>query len=102
VDTAVNQEDSTSARFYVYDQGKIRDPFVKPGLKRPRGAGAADAGPPPLKVEIILYDDVNPLAMINGQSVRQGDTISGATIETIHTDRVIIQYRGKNYTLQLE
>lgn len=102
VDTAVSREDSTSARFYEYDPRKIRDPFVKPGVKRKRGSGEADAGPPPLKVEIILYDDVDPLAMINGQSVRQGDSISGATIETIHTDRVIIQYSGKSYTLMLE
>jgi hypothetical protein len=71
-------------------------------VKRRRGSGQVDERPPPLKVEIILYDDVNPLAMINGQSVRQGDTISGATIETIRTDRVIIQYRGKSYTLMLE
>jgi hypothetical protein len=102
VDTAVTQEDSTSARFYEYDPGNLRDPFVKPGVKRRRASGEVDAGPPPLKVEIILYDNVNPLAMINGQSVRQGDTISGATIETIHTDRVIIRYHGKSYTLMLE
>ena len=56
VDTTVTQEDSTSARFYIYVPGNLRDPFVKPGVKRRQGSGEVDAGPPPLKVEIILYD----------------------------------------------
>jgi len=103
VDTAGATEDSNSARFYVYEAGKMRDPFVKPGTGRKRvSGGPVEQGPPPMKLEIILYDEANPLAMINGQSVHLGDKISGATISSILKDRVIIEYNGKTYTKFLE
>ncbi len=86
------------------EEKKTEDSLVKPGIGRQEiGEGdPVDAGPPPMKVEIILFDEKDPLAMINGQSVHQGDKISGATISSILKDRVVIEYNGKTYTKFLE
>lgn len=94
------EEDSTSARLYVYNPGKLRDPFVRPGTRSPTvGSGEpAEPTPPPLHIEAIALA-ANPRAIINGRSVGVGDVIDGAKIVRITNNSVEIEFNNKRHTI---
>lgn len=99
VDTTVAAEDSTSARFYVYEPGRLRDPFLRPGTRVAAGpAGPAEPTPPPLVIQGIILGE-RPRAMINGRSVGVGDVIDGARIVRINPNSVEIEFAGKRHTI---
>ncbi len=53
-----------------------------------------------LTVNGIFFDKESPpLAMINGESVRVGSTISGAKVTEIRKDAVVVRLDGKDYEL---
>lgn len=99
-DTLASKEDSSSARFYVYEPGRLRDPFMRPGTRSPSaGPGTpAEPTPPPLTIQGILSGDA-PRAMINGRSVGEGDVIEGATIKKISPNSVEIEFAGRRHTI---
>ncbi|MBN1426720.1 general secretion pathway protein GspB [Candidatus Fermentibacteria bacterium] len=98
-DTLASMEDSTSARFYVYEPGSLRDPFIRPGTRTSSGTGGpAEPTPPPLTIQGIIFTD-SPRAMINGRSVGEGDVIEGATIKKINPNSVEIEFAGKRHTI---
>lgn len=61
------------------------------------------AGPePPLVVASILHSPQRRLAIVNGQIVREGDRIGGATIRAIEPRAVVLETaRGERQTIEL-
>ena len=57
--------------------------------------------PPKLVLKGIVWDENEPLALINGLVVKEGDTIQGATIVKIDFERVTIQYRSQQFVIEL-
>ncbi len=47
----------------------------------------------------ILYSPNSPLAYINGQAVKTGDTINGATVIAIDKKTITLEHKGKIFTL---
>ena len=58
--------------------------------------------PPPLSVAGIIYDPVNPSAVVNGEPVHVGDIISGAEVVSISVTRVTFAYKGKTFSVAME
>jgi hypothetical protein len=73
---------------------------------------AAPAAPPPkpveppwpvdLKVSVIFYSQTNARALINGQTVRVGDTLGGIRITDIMKDGVSVEWQGKSKDVMME
>jgi len=99
-DSLFAREDSTSARFYVYNPGKLRDPFLRPGtrMQASGSSGPAEPTPPPLTIQGII-SGANPRAMINGKSVGVGDVVDGAKIVQINNNSVEIEFNGRRHTV---
>jgi hypothetical protein len=77
-------------------------PYVEPDEpepprpKRPSAQSIVDR----LTVNGIFVDrDADPLAMINGESVRVGSTILGAEVREIRQDGVVVRINGTDYEL---
>jgi len=53
--------------------------------------------PPPLMVSGIVYQDdpTRRFALVNDRMVREGETVSGAILETIYKDRLKFKYQGQ-------
>ena len=51
------------------------------------------------KLSGIVFNDFNPLAIINGKSIGVGDTIEGAKVLKIERKKVVIEYAGNNISL---
>ena len=72
-----------------------RDPFSA------SSSGEAADSVAGLTLEGILWDNTSPSAIINGEFVRQGEKIGGATVVKINKDSVLVNDGSKNYKLQL-
>jgi len=84
-------------KMLVYHKGR-RDPFVVPVKTKEK---SLPIQPPKLVLKGIAWDKTEPLALINGQVVKEGNTIGGARILKIDFDRVVVRYRGKKFTFTL-
>ena len=74
-----------------------RDPFSKRGALLGGGEFISD-----FKLEGILLDNrAQSTAIINGEIVREGDTVDNAKIVQIEKNRVIINDGSKDYQLRL-
>jgi hypothetical protein len=58
--------------------------------------------PPSLTVSGIIYDPVNPSAVVNGEAVHVGDIIAGAEVVSISVTRVTFSYKGKSFSVAME
>lgn len=60
--------------------------------------------PPTLRVTGIAWqkESASRFAVVNGQPVSEGATVSGARVETILPDRVVFAYGGQKVTAPLE
>src|SRR5438094_235700 len=68
-----------------------------------RRSSAARPDTSKLKLEVLSYSDVaaQRLVFINGRRYREGDTIdSGAKIEEIREDGVVLSEQGQRFTLR--
>lgn len=54
-----------------------------------------------IELEGIIWDDKNPLAMINGRVIKIGDMVSGNRVVDIKKDRVILNDGTRNFEIQL-
>jgi len=61
--------------------------------------GEAEA--PQLSVEGIMYDNANPIAVVNDQLLKKGDTIEGAQIVEISGNSVTFQRGDKIFTKEV-
>jgi len=84
-------------KMLVYHKGR-RDPFVVPIKTKEK---SLPVQPPKLVLKGIAWDKTEPLALINGQVVKEGDTIGGARILKIDFDGVAVLYRGKKFVFKL-
>lgn len=79
--------------------GTLRDPTRPPG-----GAAAKPADPAPrtaLHLDFLVASMDRRLARINGQWVREGDTVAGAKVLRIAPNRVVVLRRGQTRVLRL-
>ena len=56
---------------------------------------------PGLKIEGILFDKTNPLAIINDKIVAIGDSISDCKIVSITMEEIVIRYMDKEYSVKI-
>ena len=87
-------------KMLIYHKGS-RDPLVLPAKKTVETRKATLIKLPPLSLKGIAWDDAEPLALINGLVVKEGDTIQGAKIVKIDFDRVAVRYRAKKFVIKL-
>lgn len=69
----------------------------------PVAAKAVTALPLPknLKLSGIMWDEREPLALINSLAVKKGDSVKGSLVIAIHPDSVELASEGKIWTLTL-
>ena len=81
----------------VYDSGKRRDPFVPITGEDASVSATSSSG---IKLEGIIYDPNNrSMAILNGKTFQQGESIGDATIVKIQKDHVVISISGEEKTL---
>lgn len=77
--------------------------------KQAEQARTLPATPPPqpaspptkaLKLQLIVWDEENPSAVINGRIVHQGDDVDGARVTEISRSHVILDVNGQSVTLR--
>jgi len=76
-----------------------RDPFL-PAVKK-KVKKSLPVEPPKLVLKGIAWDETEPLALLNGLVVKEGDTIQGARIVKIDFDRVVVRYSSKRFIIKL-
>jgi MSHA biogenesis protein MshK len=59
-------------------------------------------GVPSFSVNAIFVSDERRLAIINGERVRVGDSVSGATVVSIQKEQVTLSVSGKQITARLK
>jgi len=84
-------------KMLVYHQGR-RDPFLLPVKEKKK---SLPVQPPKLVLKGIAWDETEPLALINGLVVKEGDTIQGARIVKIDFDGIAVRYRAKKFVIKL-
>jgi len=61
-----------------------------------------NVAPPPLNLSGILWDDTNPIAILNGKPLAVGGEVDGTRVTKIGPNGVEIRYNGRDYTLTVE
>ena len=93
----------------AYEPETGRDPMEP--LARERATRPSTEGREPEPVPVappvhtlygIVWDPDRPIAMIDGQDVRVGDSIKGAKVIEIGIDRVVLSYRSRQFVLTVE
>jgi hypothetical protein len=77
----------------------LRDPTRPPQGGVQHSAPAAPAAP--LRLDFVVSSTDRRMARINGQWVAQGDTVAGATVQRIESDRVIVRRDDRTSVLRL-
>ena len=81
--------------------------YPEPIFKREPVASAPAASrpapsPPTLALGGILWDESQPIAIINSEMKTEGENIEGATVERIARDYVLLRWRTRHIRLQLD
>lgn len=77
---------------------ELTDP-TRPPQSRP--APAEPAPEAPLTLDFVVNSRDRHLARINGEWVSEGDTVAGARVQRIDSDRVLVRRGGKTTVLRL-
>jgi MSHA biogenesis protein MshK len=77
------------------------DPTLPPRQPLPGGAGQSAPPPEALQLQAILRGEKSARVVINGQTLRVGQRVSGARIVSIDARSVSIERQGKRSTLHL-
>jgi hypothetical protein len=100
-----------ATRLDEYVSGDVRDPMTPPKgalkSKKPAHSDAskAPAAPttlPNMWLSGIIWDSENPIVIIDGLDLREGDRIKGARVVEIRMDNVVLSYAGKEYVLTVD
>jgi len=75
------------------------DPFRS--LNKSTGA-VANSDEPRWKLSGIVFNNLKPLAIINGKSVNVGDNVGKATVVEITQKSVVLDYGGSKVTLRVQ
>jgi len=67
------------------------------------GEPVANVAVPALRVNGIAYQSsaADSMAIVNGTAVSNGSVIDGITVEDVRRDRVLFQYNGERFEIQL-
>lgn len=84
---------------FVYDSHGKKDPFSPPVIKAVEKAGTEVLTG--VRLEGIIWDERNPVAVINDKVVSVGDEISGAKIVEIRQNEVIFDVNGQLISVKL-
>ncbi len=98
-----------SSAFQVLPAEHVRSPFAIPGspLAQPQQPQKTQSAAAPaqkaaaLKLSGILWDPVEPAAIINNKILRVNGVISGLRVTRIESEAVFLRGRGGNVTLKL-
>lgn len=63
---------------------------------------SVDVNLPALAVTGIVWDEKDPIALINGKFLRVGDNFQGITISKISADSVTFLYKEKEFTIEIQ
>jgi len=93
-----------------YTGGDARDPMVALAGRRTPASERGDGAPavvtpttlPAMSLYGIVWDPASPVALVDGQELRVGDTIKGARVIDIGVDRVVFTYRSRQFVLTVE
>ena len=81
-------------------QESITDPFEE--LKPIEGSAQEGAGPSQFVLSgIIIEKDEEPVALINGEILREGDVVAGFLVEDITPNEVVLTQGNERYILKL-
>ncbi len=97
--------------FMVEDKAPV--PIKPVPIKEVKAAPAQPTSPPklppqekekevPLRLEMLLMIDDKMIAILNGQSVKEGDKVGEEVVAKIDSDRVILQKNGKRRMIKLD
>lgn len=96
----------------TYSGDEFRDPMLPlTGARPTRGDGeeeqqqseqAAPVALPAMSLYGIVWDPANPVALIDGNDVRVGETVKGARVVAISVDSVVFAYRSRQFVLTVE
>ena len=81
--------------------GNLRDPMQVGSVSKSNDGDSA-SGFGSFVVKAIVFSADNPTAVINGQIVRIGKTVNGATVTKINKDSVEFTANGKSWKQQVE
>lgn len=87
------------AEEFIYDSHGKKDPFSPPVIKAVEKAGTEVLTG--VRLEGIIWDERNPVAVINDKVVSVGDEISGAKIVEIRQNEVIFDVNGQLISVKL-
>ncbi len=97
--------------FMVEDKAPV--PIKPVPIKEVKAAPAQPTSPPklppqekekevPLRLEMLLMIDDKMIAILNGQSVKEGDKVGEEVVAKIDSDRVLLKKNGKQRTIKLD
>ncbi len=61
-----------------------------------------EPNPPQLKITGVMWDNKEPMALINGKCLKQGDEIEGAKIVNIQQKEISVLFKEKKFTISVE
>jgi len=113
------KEEKKMREMLLYYKGG-RDPLTLPPKEKPAEAGlaktrsiqvkttlpaetktSAPINPPQLSLEGIAWDETRPLAFVNDQIVKEGDTLQDFEIVRIDFKGILIRYQSKEFFIEL-
>jgi|GEM_PF-2050739 len=91
---------------FVYNTHGKRDPFIpliseNKTIMAQAGWSFISSKLPELKIEGILFDGINSLAIINDKIVTIGDNINNCKIASITREEIVIRYMDKEYSVKI-
>jgi type II secretory pathway component PulC len=85
---------------FIYDDHGKKDPFGPPKMGSQDSLGENILMD--LRVEGIIWDEDNPIAVVNGKVVGVGDSVNGVKIIKIKQNEVIFDVQGKTVPVKLQ
>ena len=84
---------------FIYDSHEKKDPFAPPVLS---DVNEADSGLyANIKVEGIIWDENDPIAIIDNELIRVGDEVRGGKVAGIEENEVIFDIQGQEIRIKL-
>ena len=103
VDTNTLPSGNTEARTKI--EWKIPEPYpatLRDPMKMVQVKQAVVNKTGELIIKGIIWSEQDPLVIINKQTLKEGDTISGTTVVKINKDSVVLERDGKNWTQSVQ
>jgi len=57
---------------------------------------------PRIRVTGVVWDMQEPIALINGKFIKNGNMVSGARVKDIRLDKVVFSYKGKDFSVSVD